>query len=217
MDSSRDTRLALIERIQAIGTRDHSGVFERLLRDFDPRIAAAAARACSALTEKAVAPDPRVRPRPPGPTALEMSERLAARVELDSGRSFSILFDKAQAPLAYSRFARLVRARYYNGLTFHRVAGNFVVQGGGPGDNEYAGETNFWRDELGGANVRGTVGISTRGRHTGDGQFYINLVDNPSLDFEYSVFGRVSAEDLAVVDTIAEGTKILRIDLVSSR
>jgi cyclophilin family peptidyl-prolyl cis-trans isomerase len=141
----------------------------------------------------------------------------AARIEVDSGRSFDILLDQMLAPLAASRFARLAEAHYYDGLTFHRVAPNFVVQGGSPGANEYAGEPRFWRDELGGANERGAVGISTRGRDTGDGQFYINLVDNPPLDFEYSVFGRVRAQDLPIVDTIVEGTKILRINFVRQR
>lgn len=213
-DTSRDTRLALIERLRALGGRDQYSVFERLLRDFDPKIATAAAAACSAISGKVIAADPQFRSRPPVPTDVEMNERLAARIEIDNGRSFDIFFDKTQAPLAYARFVRLARAHYYDGLTFHRVVGNFVVQGGGPGDNEYAGETRFWRDELGGSNVRGTVGISTRGRDTGDGQFYINLVDNPSLDFEYSVFGRA---DMSVVDTIVEGTKILRINFVPRR
>ena len=46
------------------------------------------------------------------------------------------------------RIARLARAGYYNGLTFHRVAQNFVIQGGSPGANEYAGRTEYMRDEL---------------------------------------------------------------------
>ena len=83
-----------------------------------------------------------------------------------------------------------MKAGYYNGLTFHRVVPNFVIQGGSPGANEYAGDGLYMRDEIGTAShVRGTVGFSTRGRDTGDAQFFINLVDNPRLDFEYTVFG----------------------------
>jgi cyclophilin family peptidyl-prolyl cis-trans isomerase len=216
-ETSRDTRLALIERIRALAGREQYSVFERLLRDFDPKVAAAAAAACSDLSGKVVPPDPQLLPRPAGPSQAEITRRIAARIEVDSGRSFDILLDQMLAPLAASRFARLAEAHYYDGLTFHRVAPNFVVQGGSPGANEYAGEPRFWRDELGGANERGAVGISTRGRDTGDGQFYINLVDNPPLDFEYSVFGRVRAQDLPIVDTIVEGTKILRINFVRQR
>ena len=72
---------------------------------------------------------------------------------------------------------------------------NFVIQGGSPGANEYDGRractcgtrSAAWR------NRRGTVGLSTRGRDTGDAQFFINLVDNPRLDFDYTVFGQVDA------------------------
>ena len=61
------------------------------------------------------------------------------------------------------------------------------------------------RDEVGGSNTRGTVGLSTRGRNTGDAQFFINLVDNPRLNYDYTVFATVPADDMDVVDTIQEG------------
>ena len=65
------------------------------------------------------------------------------------------------------------------------------------------------RDEIGlAAHTRGAVGISTRGRDTGDAQIFINLVDNPRLDFEYTVFGYVNPNDLDIVDGIAEGDAI---------
>jgi cyclophilin family peptidyl-prolyl cis-trans isomerase len=58
---------------------------------------------------------------------------------------------------------------------------------------------------------RGTVGISTRGRDTGDAQFFINLVDNPRLDFEYTVFGHVPDRYLDRIDEIQEGDRIVDI------
>jgi cyclophilin family peptidyl-prolyl cis-trans isomerase len=88
---------------------------------------------------------------------------------------------------------------------------NFVVQGGSPGANEYAGAGPFTRDELGlQGNWRGTVGLSTRGRDTGDAQMFINLVDNVRLDHEYTVFAEV-ARGMDVVDRVLEGAVILRI------
>ena len=66
------------------------------------------------------------------------------------------------------------------------------------------------RDEISTASHhRGTVGLSTRGRDTGDAQFFVNLVDNPRLDFEYTRFGRVSPLD--VLDGILEGDAIASI------
>jgi cyclophilin family peptidyl-prolyl cis-trans isomerase len=97
-----------------------------------------------------------------------------------------------EAPTNTARFARLARAGYFDGLTFHRIAPGFVIQGGSPGANEYVGDGPFTRDELiSGSHRRATVGVSTRGRDTGDGQIFVNLVDNPRLDHNYTIFAQV--------------------------
>jgi cyclophilin family peptidyl-prolyl cis-trans isomerase len=127
------------------------------------------------------------------------------------GRSIELELLISQAPVTVARFVELVKAGYYDGLTFHRVVPNFVIQGGSPGASEYMGADRYWRDELGlESNLRGSVGLSTRGRDTGDGQFYINIVDLPRLDHDYTIFARV-VSGLDVVDRILEGAKIVRI------
>ena len=212
-DTSRDTRLALMERLREAGPLQ-APVFEKLLTDFDPRIAEEAVAALRGLTgaERAAAPRPLSR--------SELIDRknespLMARVELQGGRPFHIRFDTGVAPLAYGRILRLVREKYYDGLTFHRVVPNFVIQGGSPGANEYAGDKRFMRDELSARpHSRGTVGLSTRGRHTGDAQIFINLADNRTLDFEYTVIGEVEPRDMPIVDTIQEGTRITTMRMV---
>jgi cyclophilin family peptidyl-prolyl cis-trans isomerase len=216
-DTSRDTRLALLERIREMGGREQLPLYDRFLKDFDPRIAVAAAEACSALSARPCAANPQPLPRPPLPTASELSEGVKAVIHLDNGRQFDVIFDRAAAPLTYARFVRLARARYYDGLMFHRVEPNFVIQGGSPGANEYVGDGPFMRDELGGSHRRGTLGISTRGRDTGDAQIFVNLVDNPRLDYEYTVFGSVPDAQLDVVDTVLEGTRITRIAFLPKR
>jgi cyclophilin family peptidyl-prolyl cis-trans isomerase len=216
-DTSRDTRLALLERLHEAGP-SQAGRFEKLLTDFDPRIAEDASAALRALTgvEKPAAPRP-LRPEAV-PTRKPPMRPLLARVELDTGRYFEIRFDTTVAPLAYSRISQLVREKYYDGLTFHRVVPNFVIQGGSPGANEYAGAARFIRDELSERpHARGTVGLSTRGRHTGDAQIFINLADNRSLDFEYTVIGEVLPAQMPVVDGIQEGAKIVRVQLLPDR
>ena len=93
---------------------------------------------------------------------------------------------------------------------------NFVIQGGSPGANEYIGDATFMRDEVGlWPHVRGAVGISTRGRDTGDAQIFVDLVDNPRLDHEYTVFAQV-LNGIDVVDRILEGDVIERIEIVRS-
>jgi cyclophilin family peptidyl-prolyl cis-trans isomerase len=128
--------------------------------------------------------------------------------------TFELALFTAQAPAAVLRFAHLAEAGYYNGLTFHRVVANFVVQGGSPGASEFIGDASFMRDEVGlWPHVRGAVGISTRGRDTGDAQIFVDLVDNPRLDHEYTVFAQV-LNGIDIVDRILEGDVIDRIEIV---
>ena len=120
----------------------------------------------------------------------------------------------SEAPATVLRFARLAESGYYNGTTFHRVEPNFVIQGGSPGANEYIGDASFMRDEVGQwPHVRGAVGISTRGRDTGDAQIFIDLVDIPALDHEFTVFGQV-LNGLDLIDRILEGDVIERVEIL---
>lgn len=213
-DTSRDTRLALLEQIRAMGGREQLPIYQRHLKDFDPKVASAAAEACTVVSVEPCVASPQLHQRPAVPTPSELTQRVKAVVHLDNGRQFDVIFNRELAPLAYTRFVRLARAHYYDGLTFHRVEPNFVIQGGSPGANEYVGDGPFMRDELGGSHRRGTIGISTRGRDTGDAQIFVNLVDNPRLDFEYTVFATVPQAQLDVIDSVQEGTRVVRIDFL---
>ncbi len=204
-ETSRDTRLALLERLRELGNADQAGALVPLLRDYDIQMAQLAAALIQQWTAKPQEIDPQLLPRPALPAAAEVTP--PARVKLRSGKKFSIALRPDVAPLTVARFVRLASSGYYNGLTFHRIVPNFVVQGGSPGANEYSGDSLYLRDEISNlSNLRGTVGLSTRGRDTGDAQFFINLVDNPRLDFEYTVFG--TAGPLDVIDQIVEGDTI---------
>ena len=147
----------------------------------------------------------------------EELRRLAApraRVTVRGVGTFELALFTAQAPASVLRFAHLAEAGYYNGLTFHRVVANFVIQGGSPGATEYIGDASFMRDEVGlWPHVRGAVGVSTRGRDTGDAQIFVDLVDNPRLDHEYTVFAQV-LNGIETVDQILEGDVIERIEIL---
>jgi cyclophilin family peptidyl-prolyl cis-trans isomerase len=131
------------------------------------------------------------------------------------GGAFVVRLFTDEAPATIARIVRLARAHYYDGLTFHRVEPNFVIQGGSPDASEYAGDGPFMRDELGlRSHDRSTLGISTRGRDTGDAQMFVNLVDNPRLDHDYTVFGEVIS-GMAVVDGVLEGDVIAHVEVIS--
>ena len=143
-------------------------------------------------------------------------EKVRLRFAMAGGGSFVLRLLPEEAPVTAQHVANLARDGYYNGLTFHRVVPNFVIQGGSPGANEYAGQGPFMRDEVGLlSHRRGTVGISTRGRHTGDAQIFINLVDLPRLDHVYTVFAEVIS-GMDVVDQILEGAVIERVSVEPS-
>ena len=157
-------------------------------------------------------------PRPPqNDLNADDLRRLAApraRVTIRGVGVFELALFTSQAPATVLRFAHLAEAGYYNGLTFHRVVPNFVIQGGSPGATEYIGDASFMRDEVGQwPHVRGAVGISTRGRDTGDAQIFVDLVDNPRLDHEYTVFAQV-LNGIDLVDQVLEGDVIERIEIL---
>lgn len=209
-ETSRDTRVALLDSIEAHGAPDDFPELLPLLRDFDPVVAGRVAGLLTRWRGEPVNAEPQpVLHSAHGDTAEPVP---CVRVGLRNGRSFRLSMEAAGAPITVRHFLQLAtQDHYYDGLTFHRVVPNFVVQGGSPGANEYVGQAPFMRDEIEYANTRGSVGLSIRGRNTGDAQFYINLVDNPRLDHAYTIFARVVAEDMPVVDDIQEGDIIARI------
>ena len=128
--------------------------------------------------------------------------------------TFTVELLTDDAPVTVAAFAGLADKGQFNGTTFHRFAANFVIQGGSPGADEMDGATSqFLRDEVGLVrHLRGTLGISTRGHDTGDGQIFVNLVDNVRLDDQYTVFARV-VEGMDVVDRVLEGDVITSITI----
>ncbi len=216
-DPSRDPRMAILERLQELGTAEQAEALEPYLADTDPRVAAQAAKMLGGWTGRKVSPGPR--PRAAQGEALTDADldrlaRTTVRVTMEGGGQFDVKLLADLAPLSCAKFASLVARGYYNGLTFHRIVPNFLIQGGSPGANEFAGHSRYINDEVGRlSQLRGTLGTSTRGRDTGDAQVYINLVDSPRLDHEYTTFGEVT-RGMDVVDQILEGAVMQKVELV---
>ena len=216
----RDPRVKLLEVIVPhIATHPtvNGAWIAQWLRDADPEIQRLAIQALPDL-HRIGANTPagvdlaRVSPYVPPPFAseAELNALQGASAELTIRGKGTIVLDllEEMAPMTVVTFARLAERGAYNGRTLHRVVPNFVVQGGSPGADEYDPATDFFmRDEVGAPNVRGSLGISTRGRDTGDGQFYFNLVDNVRLDYDYTVFANI-VRGLDVMDALQEGDVI---------
>ncbi|HBH23724.1 MAG TPA: peptidyl-prolyl cis-trans isomerase [Cytophagales bacterium] len=122
------------------------------------------------------------------------------------------------APNTVANFVKLAQEGFYNGLTWHRVVPNFVIQGGCPkGDG--AGGPGYTIDcELNGENQyhdRGVLSMAHAGRNTGGSQFFIchNRDNTKHLDRNHTVFGRVT-DGLDVLDQIRQGDLIEAIEII---
>jgi peptidyl-prolyl cis-trans isomerase A (cyclophilin A) len=117
--------------------------------------------------------------------------------------SITVELDPVHAPITTENFLRYVRAGFYDGVIFHRVIDNFLVQGGGYLPEMKQKQPLYPDIKLesrnGQRNRRGTIAMArSRAPDSANCQFFINLVDNPSLDYHpttnpvgYAVFGRV--------------------------
>jgi len=214
-ETSRDARIALLVRIGELGGPSDVAAVRSYLMDFDSSVADSAAAILAVWTGEQITPHPESLPPYSVPSIVRIAELAAVRVviEMRDGKTFELGLRPFDAPTNADRFARLAERGYFDGLSFHRVEPNFVIQGGSPGANEYSGDGSYTRDELTDASHwRGTVGLSTRGRNTGDGQIFVNLIDNVRLDHNYTIFGQV-VRGMDVVDDVLEGDVIERITI----
>jgi cyclophilin family peptidyl-prolyl cis-trans isomerase/HEAT repeat protein len=212
--TSRDPRMELLARVRELGTQADASRLTPLLKDVDESVALEAARLITQLNGGEVQLAPARTDRPVIPPAGTTRVRVTM-APATGGGTFDVLLDADRAPMTVAHVLELIRNKYYDGLSFHRVLPSFVLQGGSPGMNEYVGDGPFMRDELSLAHhARGTLGISTRGRDTGDAQWFINMVDNFRLDHDYTVFATVVA-GMDVVDRILEGDVMESVKIVT--
>ncbi|AKF11450.1 Peptidyl-prolyl cis-trans isomerase [Sandaracinus amylolyticus] len=164
------------------------------------------------LAEAGVAPpdgEPAAPPRPLDAPSIAAAPQ--GRVVLDTDRGEVVIeLWTDRAPTTVARFVELVRAGFYDGLTFHRVVPAFVVQGGDPRGDGYGGPGWSQRCEDHRATYdRGVVGMALAGRDTGGSQFFITHSPQPHLDARYTAFGRVTS-GMDAVDRIQPGDHIRR-------
>ena len=137
-----------------------------------------------------------------------------AEIQTDKG-NMKIEFFEKDAPMTVKNFVDLAEKGFYDGLTFHRVIDDFVIQGGCP-DGTGAGGPGYQIDcELDGDNQyhdRGVLSMAHAGKNTGGSQFFIcHSRDNTQhLDRKHTVFGKVT-EGLDVIDKITQGSVINKI------
>ena len=114
-----------------------------------------------------------------------------------------------KAPLTVANFVNLARRGFYNGLSFHRVINDFMVQGGCPQGTGTGGPGYRFEDETknGLSHERGVLSMANAGPGTNGSQFFITHVACPWLDGKHTVFGKV-VEGMEVVDSVKQGDVI---------
>jgi peptidyl-prolyl cis-trans isomerase B (cyclophilin B) len=129
----------------------------------------------------------------------------------------AVEFYKNDAPETVANFVKLAKSGFYDGLNFHRVLPNFVIQGGCPAGTGSGGPGYTIPCELTGNNQyhdRGVLSMAHAGRNTGGSQFFIchSRQNTAHLDRNHTCFGRVT-EGLNVIDAIGQGDRIISIEI----
>ena len=132
-------------------------------------------------------------------------------IKTEKGNMFVELYDN-DTPITVENFVKLSKSGFYNGLTFHRVIPNFVIQGGCPKGDGTGGPGYSIPCELSSKNQyhdRGVLSMAHAGRNTGGSQFFIchSRQNTAHLDRNHTCFGRV-IQGLEVIDSIRPGDKI---------
>ncbi len=128
-----------------------------------------------------------------------------------------VTFFEKDAPKTVANFVELSEKGFYNGLTFHRVIPDFVIQGGCPNGTGAGGPGYTIDCELDGDNQyhdKGVLSMAHAGRNTGGSQFFIchNRQNTKHLDRNHTVFGKVE-KGLDIIDQISQGDQIVEIKI----
>ncbi len=122
------------------------------------------------------------------------------------------------APKTVNNFVFLSREGFYNGLLFHRVIGDFMIQGGDPTGTGAGGPGYKFEDETNGnplSHETGVISMANAGPNTNGSQFFITHSPQPHLNGHHTVFGKVT-EGQNVVDTIRQGDKITHVEVTEN-
>lgn len=126
----------------------------------------------------------------------------------------------SKAPTTVANFLNIASKGFYNGLTFHRVIPDFMIQGGDPTGTGMGGPGYKFADEFASElkfNRPGLFAMANAGPNTNGSQFFITHVPTPWLDGKHAIFGTVdSQKDQEVVNAIKQGDKIMSVDILDS-
>lgn len=148
----------------------------------------------------------------PPPMTIDTSKQYTATIETEKGNLVLELF-ASDVPMTVNNFVFLAREGFYDGLTFHRVVPDFVVQGGYPIGDGTGGPGYRFDDEITEhTHVAGALSMANSGPNTNGSQFFITYTPQHHLDGHHSVFGQL-VEGMDVLERIEQGDVMMRITI----
>jgi len=150
----------------------------------------------------------------PPDMAIDVSKTYRIRMDTDRGTIELDLYPN-HAPKTVNNFVFLTREGFYNGVGFHRVINNFVIQGGDPTGTGRGGPGYKFADETAGnplKHEKHAISMANAGPGTNGSQFFITHSPQSHLDGHHTVFGRVVSGQ-EIVDTIRQGDKMIKVEV----
>jgi peptidyl-prolyl cis-trans isomerase B (cyclophilin B) len=148
---------------------------------------------------------------PPALT-IDVKRTYLVRIETEKGAIKAELYAQ-HAPQTVNNFIFLAREGFYDGVAFHRVIADFMIQGGDPTGSGRGGPGYKFADETRGNPLKhgtGSLSMANAGPDTNGSQFFITHAPQPHLDGKHTVFGKVVAGQ-EVVDAIRQGDRMLKV------
>ncbi|MDR7417606.1 MAG: peptidylprolyl isomerase [Armatimonadota bacterium] len=150
------------------------------------------------------------------PPAMTIHPQKGYRARIETSRgTITVELAPRHAPKTVNNFIFLAREGFYDGVTFHRVIANFMIQGGDPTGTGRGGPGYRFEDETKDNPLRHTAGVismANAGPNTNGSQFFITHSPQPHLDGRHTVFGKV-IEGQDVVDVIRQGDRMTKVEI----
>jgi peptidyl-prolyl cis-trans isomerase B (cyclophilin B) len=146
--------------------------------------------------------------------SIDVKKKYVATMHTNKG-DIEIQLYPEHAPKTVNNFVFLAREGFYDGVAFHRVINNFVIQGGDPTGSGAGGPGYRFEDELRGNPLKhetGMMSMANAGANTNGSQFFITHSPQPHLDGKHTVFGRVIS-GMDVVNSIKQGDKMTSVEV----
>jgi peptidyl-prolyl cis-trans isomerase B (cyclophilin B) len=154
----------------------------------------------------------------PPAMSIDPKKKYVAHFTTNKG-SFDIELFTDRAPQTVNNFVFLARDGFYDGISFHRVIADFMIQGGDPTGTGRGGPGYRWNDERAALAIphgTGVLSMANAGPNTNGSQFFITHAPQPHLNGKHAVFGQVVGEGMKVVNAIRQGDVMQSVTITES-